>query len=424
MTHKIKNVTVNSLIISIGGLLLGVSANVSGASVYFGEYFNLQSGTFLEGLSVSMTMLATFIGNFFAGKISDTIGRRKALLLAAVLFSFCTLGSALSTSYAFFLISRFIGGFGIGISLLVAPLFIGEIAPDSRRGLLVSFNQMNIGIGYLMAYLSNTLVNSTFDDPQMKWRMMLGIGFIFPLIYFLALLFVPESPEWTSRRTGVAVSPTLSGNQWKRLFSKKMGLVVAIAFSIAFFQMASGINVVLFYAPKIFELAGFVGKESFFQSNLIGITMVLMTFVSMALIDRLGRKPLLTIGSLIMIIGYGIIGAYIDSRPAVTLIALIAVVIGFSISLGPVMWAYLAEIFPTEIKGLGISLAGMLNGIVSFLVTTLFPIEVRLIGTAGTFFTYMAVMIACLICVTTFYPETKGKSLKEIEAKLTGNHDN
>ena len=141
-------------------------------------------------------MLATFIGNFFAGNICDGIGRKRALILAAVLFSFCTIGSALSRSYAFFLASRFIGGFGIGISLLVVPLYISEIAPASRRGFLVSFNQLNVGLGYLLAYLGNTVVNAMVQDPDMKWRWMLGIGFIFPLVYLSGLLFIPESPAW------------------------------------------------------------------------------------------------------------------------------------------------------------------------------------------------------------------------------------
>lgn len=415
---RITNVTVSSLIISIGGLLLGISANVSGASVYFGDFFHLKEGTFLEGLSVSITMLATFIGNFFAGRISDRLGRRRSLMLAAALFSFCTLGSAMSGTYAFFLISRFIGGFGIGISLLVAPLFIAEIAPDSRRGFLVSFNQMNIGIGYLVAYLSNTFVNNAFDDPEIKWRMMLGTGFIFPLVYFVSLIFVPESPVWTSLKTCRTDEGISFSSQWKALFNRKMVRVLAIAFSIAFFQMASGINVVLFYAPKIFELAGFAGGESFFQSNMIGVTMVLMTVVSMVLIDRLGRKPLLILGSLIMIAGYAVTGIFMDRSPVIVLVAIICVVIGFSISLGPVMWAYLAEIFPVEVKGLGISLAGMFNGVISFLVTTLFPLEVERFGTGNTFMIYMVIMIACLVCVLSFYPETKGKSLTEIESKL------
>ena len=205
-----------------------------------------------------------------------------------------------------------------------------------------------------------------------------------------------------------------------------MRRVVAIAFSIAFFQMASGINVVLFYAPKLLEMGGFSGSDSFVQSNLVGIFMVLMTLVSMVLIDRVGRKPLLVAGTSVMILAYAFISFAFysagEGRPAensvLVLIAMLSVVAGFSISLGPVTWTYLSEIFPYRVRGLGISLAGMFNGIVSFAVTTLFPVETELIGSGHTFFIYMIAMAACLACILTFYPETRGKSLEEIESKL------
>lgn len=445
MSHGKLYTDIVCFVISIGGLLLGISANVSGASMYFGDYFGLVPGSFSEGLAVGITMLATFIGNFFAGNICNGIGRKRALILAAVLFSFCTIGSALSRSYAFFLASRFIGGFGIGISLLVVPLYISEIAPASRRGFLVSFNQLNVGLGYLLAYLGNTVVNAMVQDPDMKWRWMLGIGFVFPLVYLSGLLFIPESPAWLAfhgkydiagkiaSKTGSELPEKLSEpeksscrSQWALLFGKNMRRVVAIAFSIAFFQMASGINVVLFYAPKLLEMSGFSGSDSFIQSNLVGIFMVLMTLVSMALIDRVGRKPLLVAGTSVMILAYAFISFAFysagEGRPAensvLVLIAMLSVVAGFSISLGPVTWAYLSEIFPYRVRGLGISLAGMFNGIVSFAVTTLFPVETELIGSGHTFFIYMIAMAACLACILTFYPETRGKSLEEIESKL------
>jgi len=498
-------------IISIGGLLLGISANVSGASRYFGDFFGLTAGSLAEGLAVGMTMLATFIGNFFAGNISNRIGRKKALMLAAALFSFCTLGSALSQTYVFFLISRFIGGLGIGISLLVAPLYLAEIAPASRRGFFVSFNQLNIGIGYLLAYASNTLVNGLVTDPELKWRFMLGAGFVFPVLYLAGLAFVPESPLWLAARgkraeaahaaakTGADIPEERSApqeipsrKQWRLLFNRKMRLVLAVAFSIAFFQMASGINAVLFYAPKVFRMAGFGGDSSFLQSNLVGICMVVMTLVSMAAIDRIGRRPLLIVGVSIMIAAFATIsGSFYAARyvpdtaksaalteqiarqspqeakkveaalqqisqagPAkekvlfrrfkaaiddetlyskykssvsdisaninsgLVLIAILMAVIGFSISLGPVTWAFLSEVFPFRVKGLGISLAGMFNGMTSFAVTTLFPFETEHLGSGNTFLLYAIIMIACLLCVLTFYPETKGRKLEEVEREL------
>ncbi len=429
MIHQERSTVYYSIvcfIISIGGLLLGISANVSGASLYFGDYFGLREGSFAQGLSVSMTMLATFIGNFFAGNISNRIGRRKSLMLAAIFFSFCTLGSALSQTYTFFLISRFIGGLGIGISLLVVPMYIAEIAPSAKRGILVSFNQLNIGLGYLVAYASNSLINGLFEDPEQKWRWMLGIGFLFPVIYLVGLLFVPESPVWLSNRSHV--QSTGKGElsyrtQWQKLFSKRMRLILFIGFSIAFYQMACGINAVLFYAPKVFEAAGFSSENSFLQANLIGICMVVMTLVSMALIDRLGRRPLLIIGSCLMILSLLTVSVafYLSASPLLILAGLLGTVIGFSISLGPITWALLSEVFPYEVKGLAISLAGVFNGIMSFIVTTLFPVEAEKLGMGTTFLIYTLVMVACLISVVTWYPETKGRTLEELGKSLIKN---
>ena len=527
-----------TFIVSIGGLLLGISANVSGASEFYRSYFDLKVGSFLEGFGVSIAMLATFIGNFNAGTISDKIGRKKALLLAAFLFSFCTLGSGLATNYTFFLISRFIGGLGIGISLLVVPMFIAEFAPSGKRGFLVSFNQLNIGIGFLLAYVINSLTIKYIPDPDLTWRWMLGIGFVFPAVYFIALFFVPESPRWLINRgkdeeakkvmrkiggeeyaeteyqqikqainfSGEGENKTAYGELWGELFSKPMRLVLLIAFSVAFFQMASGFNSVMFFVPRIFRLAGFGGTGSFFMSNLVGIAMVVMTVVSMFLIDRLGRKPLLLIGVSLMLvslmvsawsfsestytiekddveqivqnaetnevagvlskalsksknivfkneltffhqfksdihsevdrIGNGdkeyadyiyskyrgnLVDAAISINSLVVMIAILCFVVGFAISLGPVTWALLSEVFPGKLRGLGISIAGTLNGLTSFIVTTIFPIELEYLGSGTTFFIYGILMFVFILMVIKWFPETKGKTLEEIEAELVKN---
>lgn len=413
---------VTCYIISIGGLLLGISANVSGAVMYFSDYFNLVSGSIEEGITVSITMLSTFIGNFYAGKLGNAIGRKKSLIIAAIFFVFCTLGSALSTNYYSFLINRFIGGLGIGISLLIVPLYIAELAPAKKRGILVSFNQLNIGLGYLIAYMLNYFVENYFTDPNIKWRWMLGIGVIFPIIYIIGLIFVPESPLWEqNKKNNIHYRNTNSYYiQGRILFKWNMRLILFISFSIAFFQMACGINSVIFYAPKVFDIAGFTSQYSFLNSNLIGICMVFMTFISMALIDRIGRKPLLIIGSIIMILSLLMVSIsfYTKLHSYFILIGILCTVIGFAISLGPITWILLSEVFPFNVKGLGISLAGVLNGITSFIITTLFPIELKYLGAGSTFLIYTIVMILCLISIYLFYPETKGKDIKILEKEL------
>lgn len=518
-----------AFIVSIGGLLLGISANVSGASEFYRGYFNLKVGSFLEGLGVSIAMLATFIGNFYAGALADKIGRKKALLVSAFLFSFCTLGSALAINYTLFLISRFIGGLGIGISLLVVPLFIAEFSPQKKRGFLVSFNQLNITIGFLLAYFINAVVINMVTDNELIWRWMLGVGFIFPVVYILLMLFVPESPRWLlgKGKSGEAKailtkiggikhaekelqeilrSTETDSNKRKTsyrellplMFSQPMRLVLLVALSVAFFQMASGLNSVLFFVPRIFRMAGFGSSGSFFMPNLVGITMVVMTIVSMFAIDRLGRKPLLLIGVSVMAVSilvsawafnnsYYLIekrdidrvtsaientpekqivldalvkiskqgkqkekafftsfkneilaetgdkkqaekiyseqrGALLDAsisiKSVLVMITILGFVIGFSISLGPITWALLSEIFPGQLRGLGISIAGTLNALTSFIVTTIFPIELEVIGVAATFLIYGVLLLVFIVLVIRWYPETKGKSLEEIERMM------
>ena len=603
-----------SLIVSIGGLLLGISVNISGASLFYTMYFDLTVGSFWEGFAVGASMLGTFVGNFFAGTVSDKLGRKKALLLAAILFSFLTIGSGLATEYSVFLITRFIGGLGIGISLLVVPLYISEFAPSKQRGFLVSFNQLNINIGFLLAFVSNFVVDGMIDDPEMKWRFMLGVGVIFPIIYFILMLFVPESPRWLMqkgreeeakqvmlkaggkehaetemkqiKKTILEDAESNGGkvlsyaNQWSILLSKNMSRVLIVAFSIALFQMLSGINAVIFFAPKILSLAG-LGGDSFLQANLIGITMVVMTFISMFIIDKAGRKPLLYIGIGLIVIslfaaGYSfknaqysldkqgielintklvdyaikekaksidanmymvdrietadgytklyikddlvqtfsinepeiaraikeasilseilnniegkvftdeiyffhsikneilsevkakikkaqtaklnkteafafeinkglannvkpiklaeeiatlkysmykskILDASISINSFIVLLGILGFVIGFSISLGPITWILLSEVFPSKIRGLGISIAGMTNGITSFVVATVFPLELEMLGSGTTYFIYAGFMVVFLVIVFKWFPETKGKSLEEIEEEM------
>lgn len=579
MTEKKIYPVIISLIVSIGGLLLGMSATIGGALEFFKLQFNLSPSQ--EGLSVAAAMYGTFIGNFFVGNITDAIGRRKALILAAVLFSFMTLGSGLSPNYEMLILTRFIGGFGIGLSLLAAPMYIAEFAPSSRRGFLVSFNQLNIGIGFLLAALSNSIIDRVFVDPDVKWRMMLAIGTIFPILYIIGLIFVPESPRWLITkgkfdeakkimvkvggeayaeneikeiRASIKADQEASGStealsygeKWKIMFSKPMTRIVIIAFSIMMFQMLSGLNNVFFFGPKIFRMAGADGFMSpFMKANIIGIVMVIMTVVAMLVIDKLGRKPLLYIGvSLIagasLLIGYAfnnaeykvdetdianieqsiihnavktkaralnsshygidkisieygqallyrkgekitnvsmhepeildaqndatvikamlstiqdktftkeleffgtvkslfnenkanikntsyasikdqLLDASIHVNSIWVLVGIILIVVGFSISLGPIAWAMLSEIFPAKIRGLGISIAGMLNGLTSAAVAQLFPIELEYLGSAWTFFIFAGFMILCLFFIFKWYPETKGKSLEEIEREL------
>jgi SP family arabinose:H+ symporter-like MFS transporter len=551
-----------SLIVAIGGFLLGFDSSViSGATPFYKRVFELPEGSLLIGLSVSSIIAGAVIGNLFAGLLADRFGRKKVLLATALLFGLCAIGCALATNVAFFIAARIVGGLGIGLAILVAPMYIAEIAPPAKRGFLVTFNQLNIVMGISVAYFSNYFVLRLVQDPALNWRVMLGVGTIPALLYVLLLLIVPESPRWLVQRgrdeqalaimrrvggeehaTGeyqqikasLATHKAGEGAAFGELFSKRMRFVMFIGLVIAFFQQVSGINAILYYAPMIFEMAGGGKEAAFLQAVILGLVNFGMTIVSMFLIDRLGRKPLLLIGSLLMAVSLltasfafrqaryeltseaiarscatvvaqagdmqGVAKARADAaamssvlgtlagrtfseetaffgqlkaetakavrqeiegllargeaspdvaaageklmreiterryslykdrilRSSITvnaslvLIALLGFIAGFAISLGPVMWALLSEIFPNRLRGLAISVAGTWNAITSFTVATVFPSQLEGLGSAVTYLIYGLFMVACLLFVMKWIPETKGKTLEEIERDLVG----
>jgi sugar porter (SP) family MFS transporter len=510
-----------SLIVALGGFLLGFdSAVISGATPFYKSFFNLTSGSLLIGLSVSSIILGATTGNIIAGPLADKFGRKPILIVTAFLFAFCALGCAIAQNIFFFISARVIGGFGVGMAILVAPMFIAETAPKKLRGLLVTFNQLNIVLGISIAYFSNYFILKNVEDPTLNWRLMLGVGSIPALLYFILLFIVPESPRWLMRknreneaskifcriggeehaenemneiRQSLANPINKEKENLANLFSKRMKLVLIIGLGIAFFQQITGINAIFYYAPMIFEMAGGGKDSAFIQASILGVTNVVMTIVAMTLIDRLGRKPLLIIGSIGITIALSIAGftfknaKYVISEESLNkikielltgnvnenqsnalivslsamkdisysseveffqtieknigkanynqyketilknsitinsllvLIGLILYVASFAISLGPVMWAMLSEIFPNKIRGLAISVVGLWNSIVSFSVATVFPAELEKLGSGSTYIIFAIFGLLTLLFVLKFVPETKGKSLEELEKIL------
>ncbi len=273
-----------SLIVAIGGFLLGFDSSViSGATPFYKRVFELAEGSFLIGFSVSSIILGAIAGNSMAGGLADRFGRKKVLLVTALLFGFCAVGCALATNVAFFIFARIVGGLGIGLAILIAPMYIAEIAPPAKRGFLVTFNQLNIVTGISVAYFSNYFVLQLVHDPAVNWRVMLGVGVVPAVLYLLLLLIVPESPRWLvqkgrdqealaiMKRVGgeahaageyqqikksLASHSASEGAAFGELFSKRMRFVMFIGLAIAFFQQISGINAILYYAPMIFEMTG------------------------------------------------------------------------------------------------------------------------------------------------------------------------
>lgn len=461
-----------AFVAAIGGFLLGFDGSViSGAAPFYKSVFGLQDGSFLFGFSVSCIIWGSIFGNLFAGSLSARIGRKRALIISAILFLVSSLATALASSVDVFIGGRIMAGVAVGFAILIAPVYIAEIAPPEKRGWLVSFNQLLIVIGLSAAYFSNYIILKLIGDPLVNWRWMLGVEAFPSLLYLVLLFFIPESPRWLMIKgrkeqafnvlrkirgpqyaqqefeqieTSIAQTANVAESllqQAKAFFSPRMRLILIIGVGLAVFQQFSGINAILYYAPIIFESAGGGRDAAFMQAVVLGIVFLVMTIASMFLIDRIGRKPLLYIGVSLMAVSLLVTGfAFQHAVPSgeqlasitndalqanslhvnttVVLISILGFITGFSISLGPVMWAMFSEIFPTGIKAFAISAVGVCNSMASFVVATLFPVQLAVLGNSNTYFMYAAFMLLCLWFVWKYVKETKGKSLEAIENEL------
>src|SRR5271170_4867522 len=433
--------------VALGGFLVGFDATViSGAVPFIRDYFGLQgsAGSLNLGWAVSCLGWGAMAGNLAAGPLSDRFGRRSVLLLTAVLFLASSLAAAFSTRFAVFVAARICGGLGVGAAILTAPVYIAEMAPARSRGSLVSLSQLMIVIGISVSFFSNYFLLSLGAD---SWRWMLGVQAAPAALYFLLLTLVPESPRWLlskGRAAGARVAlaalhrrpddavrelQIIEANLVRKsrhigireLLTGRLKRVMVFGLGIAFIQQATGINAIFYYLPTIFASSGGELSTSFAQSVLVGLVNVGMTFVAIWLIDRLGRKPLLGIGLIGMTMALLTICWAFHSVHAslgiglpvnhqhVVLIAIIAYVASFAISLGPVMWVLLSEIFPNEERAAAISVVGFWNSLVSASVTLLFPMELATWGPAGTFLAYGLAAAAGLLFIVMLAPETKGK---------------
>ncbi|MDX2428842.1 MAG: sugar porter family MFS transporter [Xanthomonadales bacterium] len=458
-----------ALIVALGGFLMGFDASViSGVVGFIGPEFELTK--IQVGWAVASLTLTSTLAMMTAGPISDRFGRRPVLRVAAVLFALSAIASAIAPDYLTLVIARMLGGFGVGAALIIAPMYIAEIAPADIRGRMVSFNQLNIVIGISVAYFSNFLILSLGQSDlawaqslrigDWTWRWMLGVEAIPAIVYFFALFLVPESPRWLVMRgkaeEALQILTRVSGRSQaeedlgavqkslddeahlekgsvKDLFLPAMRLVLTIGIVIAILQQITGINSVFFYAPMIFEQSG-IGKDAaFMQAVLVGIVNLVATVVAIALIDKLGRRPLLITGLVIIASSmlllaysfssatYGPGGELIDMNATMVLIGILSFVAGFGISLGPVMWVLFSELFPNRLRGIAISFCGLINSSVSFIVQLVFPWELENFGPATTFLVYGSFAIVGLIFVMRILPETKGRSLEQLQAELVTN---
>jgi SP family arabinose:H+ symporter-like MFS transporter len=426
-----------TLVAAIGGLIFGFdTAIVAGATRYMKEQFALNS--IQEGWAVSVVLIGCMIGAGLAGPVSDRFGRRRFMLASAVLFLVSAVGCALPRTIAVFVIFRFVGGLGIGSAAVLSPLYIAEVAPARVRGALVSVNQLAIVTGILLAYFVNWLFAGTGPD---NWRWMYGLGAVPSVFFFLLLLRVPESPRWLVKNGREEAARTvltradsaeaaaaglreiretlaLEEGSVRELFRPAFRRPLLIAIVLAVFQQITGINAILYYAPRIFEGAGFGRMSAIGQSAIIGVCNMLFTIVAIVLADKVGRRPLLLIATGGMGLSLLLLGAAFKFPllPASALLFIILLYIAFFASaMGPLVWVVMAEIFPIKVRGSAMGLATLILWFADFLVTLTFPVISDRFHPSTAFWLYAAMCVLDLAFIAVFLPETKGRTLEEIE---------
>lgn len=450
------------LIIALSGFLMGFDGSLfTGAVVFVKGRFGLSD--FELGWTVSSHVLTATISIFLSGPLADRVGRRTVLSIAAMVFAASAIVAAAAGSFPTLIVARLLSGLGVGAVLVAAPMYIAEISPPALRGRMVTINQLFLVVGIFLASFSNLLIiqleNVHFqwllrlNLPVSNWRWMLGIGVLPALAYLFALLFVPESPRWHAMhgrldaarrilarahgaafaerelaevRAALSHETRKSDARLRELWAPELRGVLSIGLVVGVLQQITGISSVLAYANLIFAnvAVGDAGVEaSFIQTAMITLVNVVFTVVALLLIDRVGRRPLLIVGTAgIALCQFAVAWGFQDSGEGLNsywvLIGLLGFVACFALSLGPVMWVLLSEIFPNRVRGLAISCVGLVNSTVCFLAQLVFPWQMEHLGGAQTFLIYAVFAVLGVALLARILPETRGRSLEEIEESL------
>lgn len=404
-----------SLTSALAGFLFGFDTVViSGAEQTIQRLWNLSAG--VHGIAMGAALYGTVVGSLAGSWPADRFGRRPTLLAIGVLFLASAIGSALAPNVTFFIAARFVGGLGIGVSTVAAPMYISEIAPPERRGRLTALFQFNIVLGIVIAFASNAIVARIVAGPD-AWRWMLGVAAAPSLVYSLMCLGLPESPRWLRMRAeGVMTDRTATGGGF---WTWRLRVPIALAFLVAFFNQLSGINAILYFAPRIFALTGLGEQAALLQSIGIGVTNLLFTFVGLWLIDRLGRRTLLLIGSIGYILSLGACAwAFYTHHESIVPACIFAFIAAHAVGQGTVIWVLISEIFPNRYRAVGQSLGSATHWVFAALLTTLFPLMVSAFHPGTIFLFFSGMMALQLVWVLTMVPETKGVPLEEIQRRL------
>ena len=419
-------------IASLGGFLFGFeTAVISGAEKIIQELWHLNS--FWHGFTVSISLIGTIFGAIAAAKPAQKYGRKRVLQVVAVMYLFSAIGCGLSFNWYMFLFFRFLGGLSVGVSSVVGPLYISEIAPAKLRGRMTGMFQIMIVSGIFIAFLTNYLFANFGDDA---WRYMLGIMAIPSLAFLLLLNTIPFSPRWLALNNrkeeakkvfddlGQTYEETLktenASSEKVPLFQAKYRKPIIYAVLLAVFNQFTGINAILYYAPRIFEMAGFSRDLAFLQPIFIGGTNLLFTLIGMSIIDKYGRKKLLLSGAVGMFIflvltAFGLKGGASEFL----LFYIIGFIASFALSQGAVIWVFISEIFPNAVRAQGTSLGSTTHWVMAALISWVFPIVVENFASGGFYiFLFYAIMVVVSFFFVMRMPETKGKSLEQIREEL------
>ena len=445
------------LVSAMGGLLFGYDwVVIGGAKPFYEVYFNIVNSPSMQGWAMSVALLGCLIGATLAGMMADKYGRKKLLIASALIFLVSSYGTGAAMSFTVFLIARFFGGIGIGIASNLSPMYIAEIAPHHIRGKLVSLNQLTIVLGILGAQIANWLIaekvpagfttSQILDswNGQMGWRWMFWATAFPAAAFFLLMFIIPESPRWLSlkgrREQALSVFRKIGGEDYaqaelasmaetsadeekatiKQLFRRPLSKVVIIGIVIAVFQQWCGTNVIFNYAQEIFQSAGYSLNDVLFNIVVTGIANLVFTFVAIHTVDRLGRRALMMIGAGGLAGIYLILGTcYFFQVSGWFMVVLVVMAIGcYAMSLGPVTWVLLSEIFPNRVRGMAMAAATVALWIGCFTLTYTFPLLNSVLGSSGTFWIYSLICASGFIFMFRVLPETKGKSLEELEKEL------
>jgi len=456
--YNIKYILGVALIGALGGFLFGYDwVVIGGAKPFYEKFFLISEIPNMQGWVMSSALLGCVIGAMSSGVISDRFGRRIALFIAAALFTTSAIGTGASNTINWFVFFRIWGGLGIGLASSVSPIFISELSPASIRGRFVSLNQLTIVVGVLLAQIVNWLIAQPVPEGatsqvildswngQMAWRWMFWAESIPAFLFFVLLFFVPESPRWLVKegkhKEAGSILKKIGGDQYskdriidikesfgavlgkipyKSLLSKAIFPIVFLGVFLAFFQQWCGINVVFNYAEEIFSAAGFGVSDTLFNIVITGIVNLVFTFVAIRTVDNWGRRALMIFGSLGLSIVYLFVGAsyFFKMDGLIVLIFILSGISVYAMTLAPITWVVLAEIFPNKVRGTAMAIATSALWIGSFLLVILFPILNNALGAHGTFWVYAGICFIGFLFILKRLPETKGKTLEEVEQLL------